>query len=149
MAERNSKLTLDNKELTGMFFADARILGIMAPVKDYQFCWNLNATIGLDFRVNHELEIKLIRKKRDYFFSIYEYNEPTRYLSHYIYNNQFDGEYLLPEFRHLDFLWLMKGDEVCEEALQETIQSIKAINGVQLVAELSADKISNKENLVF
>jgi hypothetical protein len=149
MAERNSKLTLDNKELTGMFFADARILGIMAPVKDYQFCWNLNATIGLDFRINHELEIKLIRKKRDYFFSIYEFNEPTRYLSHYIYNNQFDGEYLLPEFRHLDFLWLMKGDEVCEEALQETIQAIKAINGVQLVAELSADKISNKENLVF
>jgi hypothetical protein len=149
MAERNSKLTLDNKELTGMFFADARILGIMAPVKDYQFCWNLNATIGLDFRVNHELEIKLIRKKRDYFFSIYEFNEPTRYLSHYIYNNQFDGEYLLPEFRHLDFLWLMKGDEVCEEALLETIQAIKAINGVQLVAELSADKISNKENLVF
>jgi hypothetical protein len=149
MAERSTKLILDTKEMTEMFFADARILGIMAPVKDYQFCWHLNSTTGLDFRINHELEIKLIRKKRDYFFSLYEYNEPTRYLSHYIYNNQFDGEYLLPEFKHLDFLWLMKGDEVCDDALQETIQTIRSINSVQLVAELTTDKITNKENLVF
>jgi hypothetical protein len=149
MAERSTQLILDTKEMTEMFFADARLLGIMAPVKDYQFCWHLNSTTGLDFRVNHELEIKLIRKKRDYFFSLYEYNEPTRYLSHYIYNNQFDGEYLLPEFKHLDFLWLMKGDEVCDDALQETIQTIRSINSVQLVAELTTDKITNKENMVF
>jgi hypothetical protein len=149
MAERSNKLILNNKELTDEFFGDARLLGIMAPVKAYQFCWHLNSTIGLDFRVNHDLEIKLIKRKRDYFFSVYEFNEPTRFLSHYVYNNQFDGEYLLPEFRHLDFLWLMKGDEVCEEAMQETILSIRSIPSVQLVAELTVIKISNKENLVF
>ena len=149
MAERSNKLTLDNKELTEMFFEDTRVLGIMSPVKDYQFCWHLNSTTGLDFRVNHELEIKVIRKKRDYFFSVYEYNEPTRFLSHYVYNNQFDGEYLLPEFKHLDFLWLMKGDEVCDESLQETVQTIRSIQNVQLVTELAVKKITNKENLVF
>lgn len=149
MAERGNKLVLDNKEITGMFFEDARVLGIMAPVKDYQFCWHINTSTGLDFRLNPELEIKLIRKKRDYFFSLYEYNEPNKFLSHYIYKNQFDGEYLLPEFKHLDFLWLIKGDEVCDESMQETIQTIRSIPHVQLVAELTADKISNKENLVF
>lgn len=149
MAERGNKLTLDNKELTEMFFEDTRVLGIMTPVKDYQFCWHINTSTGLDFRLNHELEIKLIRRKRDYFFSLYEYNEPNKYLSHYIYRNQFDGEYLLPEFKHLDFLWLMKGDEVCDEAMQETIQTIRSIPHVQLVAELTADKITNKENMVF
>ena len=70
-------------------------------------------------------------------------------LSHYVYNNQFDGEYLLPEFKHLDFLWLMKGDEVSDESLLETIQTIKAINSVQLVLELTNEKIKNKEHLVF
>ncbi|MGQ0738007.1 MAG: IPExxxVDY family protein [Bacteroidota bacterium] len=149
MAERGNKLVLDNKELTEMFFEDSRVLGIMAPVKDYQFCWHINTSTGLGFRLNHELEIKLKRKKRDYFFSLYEYNEPNKFLSHYIYSNQFDGEYLLPEFKHFDFLWLMKGDELCEDALQETIQTIRSIQSVQLVAELKADKISNKENLVF
>ena len=149
MADRSTKLLLDNKGLTDVFFDDTRLLGIMAPVKDYQFCWHLNTTIGLDFRSNNEIEIKLLKKKRWYFFGVYEYCEPTRFLSHYVYNNQFDGEYLLPEFKHLDFLWLMKGDEVSDESLQETIQTIKGINSVQLVLELTNEKIKNKEHLVF
>jgi len=149
MAERINKLVLDNRELTEEFFADTRLLGIMAPVKDYQFCWHLNTNIGLDFRLNNDIEIKLIKKKRNYFFSVYEFNEPARFLSHYVYNNQFDGEYLLPEFKHLDFLWLMKGDEVSDSSLQETIQTIRSINSVQLVVELTNEKIRNKEHLVF
>jgi hypothetical protein len=143
------KLVLDNKELTEEFFEDTRLLGIMAPVKDYQFCWHLNSAMGLNFRQNNDIEIKLIKKKRNYFFSVYEYKEPTKFLSHYVYNNQFDGEYLLPEFKHLDFLWMMKGDAVSNETLQETIQIIKSINSVQLVVELTNEKIKNKEHLVF
>src|SRR5690242_16168427 len=112
MAERNTKLILDTEQLTEEFFEDTRLLGIMAPVKDYQFCWHLNNTIGLNFKHNNDLEIQLTKKKRNYFFAVYEYCKPARFLSHYVYNNQFDGEYLLPEFKHLDFLWLMKGDAV-------------------------------------
>lgn len=149
MADKSTKLVLDTKELTDEFFGDTRLLGIMAPVKDYQFCWHLNTSIGLDFRMNNDIEIKLIKKRRNYFFSVYEFNEPSRFLSHYVYNNQFDGEYLLPEFKHLDFLWLMKGDEVSDASLQETIQTIRSINSVQLVVELTNEKIKNKEHLVF
>jgi hypothetical protein len=149
MSERGTKLLLDNRELTEDFFSDTRLLGVMAPLKDYQFCWYLNNTIGLDFRVNNDIEIKLIKKKRNYFFSVYEYCEPTGSLAHFIYNNQFDGEYLLPEFKHLDFLWLMKGDEVSNQSLQQTIQSIRAIDKVQVVVELTQEKIKNKEHLVF
>ena len=106
-------------------------------------------TIGLDLRLNHDIEIRLVKKKRDYFFSVYEYAEPVNYLSHYVYNNKFDGEYLLNEFRHFDFLWLMKGDEVTDDTLQKTIATIRTIPSVQLITELAIDKINNKENLVF
>src|SRR5690606_40620854 len=109
----------------------------MAPVKDYQFCWHLNSLMGMDFRINHDLEIRLKKKNRDYFFSIFEYHEPTGSLSHYLYNNQFDGEYLLPEFRHLDFLWLLKDDQVNDTGLQQIINQVKSLNGVQLVLELT------------
>lgn len=148
MAEKGTRLLLDNKEMIGSFFEDARLLGIMAPVKDYQFCWHLNNSLGMDFRIN-DIEIQRTNKKRNYFFAVYEYEEPAGSLIHYVYNNQFDGEYLLPEFRHLDFLWMMKGDEVADERLQETIQTIRAIQHVQLVVELRTDQIRNKENLVF
>jgi len=148
MAEKSTKLVLDNREMIDAFFEDTRLLGIVAPIKDYHFCWHLNKTMDFDFRIN-ELEIQRTNKKRDYFFAVYEFNEPTGSLFHYLYNNQFDGEYLLPEFRHLDFLWLMKGDEVSDATLQQTILKVKVIPQVQLVAELKVEKIKNRENLVF
>lgn len=149
MADRSFKLSLNNQELAREFFEDTRLLGIMAPVKDYQFCWHLNNILGMDFRINHDIEIQLKRKKRDYFFTVFEYCEPTGSLAYFVYNNQFEGEYLLPEFKHFDFLWLMKGDIVSDELLQQTINLIKSINTVQLVTELTNEKIKNKEHLVF
>lgn len=143
------KLALDNKNLTDDFFEDTRLLGIMAPIKDYQFCWNLNSLLGMDFRINNDIEIQLTKRKRNYFFTVFEFHEPTGSLEHYMYNNQFDGEYLLPEFKHLDFLWLMKGDIVTDEIIQQKVNDIRSINGVQLVVELTNEKIKNKEHLVF
>lgn len=143
------KLILDNNELTNGFFEEARLLGIMAPIKNYQFCWQLNNLLGMDFRANNEIEIQLKKKNRNYFFGVYEYREQASSLEHYIYNNQFDGEYLLPEFKHLDFLWLMKGDTVSDELVQEKISNLQSINSVQLVLELTNEKIKNKEHLVF
>ena len=143
------KLTIDNSVLAEDFFSDAKILGIVAPVKDYRFCWLLNQCLGCDFRLNSDIEIQLARKNRQYFFSVYEYGEAGTSIFHYIYNNQFEGEYLLPEFRHLDFLWLLKGDNVQDDHLLYLQQSIKNIQGVQLVIRLEKEKIRNKTHLVF
>ena len=143
------KLVLDTKDLTDGFFEETKLLGIMAPMKDYQFCWQLNNLLGIDFRNNNELEIQLKKKDRNYFFAVYEYPEPNTCLKHYLYNNQHDGEYLLPEFKHLDFLWLLKDDFVPDDALQNLVQSIRTVNGVQLVIELTNEKIKNREHLVF
>jgi hypothetical protein len=68
---------------------------------------------------------------------------------HYLYSNQHDGEYLLPEFRHLDFLWLLKDDFVPDEFVENLVYYLKSINGVQLVVELTNEKIKNREHLVF
>ncbi len=149
MSDRGLKLSINNHELAEAFFEDTRLLGIMTSAKDYQFCWQLNNLTGMDFRINHDIEIRLKKKKRDYFFSVFEYIEPTGSLAHYLYNNQFEGEYLLPELKHLDFLWLMKDDIVSNDELAQTISAIRSISSVQLVVELTNEKIRNKEHLVF
>ena len=143
------KLSLDNKDLTDGFFEETKLLGIMAPIKGYMFCWQVNQLMGVDFRINNELEIQLKKKGRNYFFAVYEYAQPATCLMHYLYNNQHDGEYLLPEFKHLDFLWLLKDDYVSDDFVSNLIYSLKSINGVQLVVELTNEKIKNKEHLVF
>ncbi|GAA4742824.1 IPExxxVDY family protein [Flavisolibacter ginsenosidimutans] len=140
---------LDNKEMVEGFFEETRLLGIQAPVKDYMFCWQVNQLMNIDFRINNELEIQLKKKGRNYFFAVYEYAQPSCCLMHYLYNNQHDGEYLLPEFKHLDFLWLLKDDCVSNEFVDDLVYSLRSINGVQLVMELTNEKIKNKEHLVF
>lgn len=144
-----SKLKLDIDLLNEDFFEETRLLGITAPLKNYQFCWQLNNLIGFDFRLNTDIEIHLKKKDRSYYFNIYQSQEPNSFLIHYLYHNQCDGEYLLPEFKHMDFLWLMKGDLVNDEKCNWIKQAIKSINGVQLVAELTNEQIKTKGNMVF
>lgn len=143
------KLKLDIDELADDFFSDTRLIGIVCPLKDYQLCWTINQTFYFDFRKNNDIEIQLNKKQRNYFFSVFEYREPHHSLVHYLYNNQYDGEYLLPEFRNLDYLWLLKGDLVSDETLAALITRIKQIKQVQLVTELTNEKIKNKGHLIF
>lgn len=143
------RLAIDNNTLIEDFFSDACIMGIVAPVKDYRFCWMLNQSLGCDFRLNRDIEIQLAKKGRQYYFPIYEYNETGASLVHYIYSNHFDGEYLLPEFRNFDFLWVLKGDEVRAEYLQYLHSTIRGITDVQLVSAIDADHIKNKIHMVF
>ena len=145
----NMKLKLNTEEMAVEFFEDTRLLGIVAPVKDYQLCRLLNQLFRFRFRMNNDIEIQLSKKQRKYFFPVYEYCEPNSSLIHYLYNNEDDGEYLLPEFRHLDYLWLLKGDLVENESVSDMINSIRNINGVQLVMELTNEKIRNKGHLIF
>jgi hypothetical protein len=143
------KLKLNIEDMTDEFFDSTRLMGVVAPVKDYQFCWQLNNRLRFDFRINNEIEIELTKKQRKYFFGVYEYQEMSNSLQHFLYVNQFDGEYLLPEFKHLDFLWLLKGDWVTDEKLAQLMGSVREIPGVQLVMELVQNKIKNKGHLIF
>jgi hypothetical protein len=143
------KLRLDIDDLANDFFENARLLGIVAPLKGYQLCWQLNNQLRYDFRMNNQIEIQLAKKQRKYFFCVYQFCQSNSTLVHYLYNNHFDGEYLLPEFRHLDFLWLLKGDIVQDDMLTELMTTIKKISGIQLVTELTNEKIKNKGHLIF
>ena len=142
------KLILDNEAITDDFFSDTRLIGIIAPIKNYQFCWQLNNHLGYGFRLNTEIDKQLRKKNRQYFFSVYQHEENS-FLKYYLFHNHCDGEYLLPEFRHMDFLLLLKGDFVEDSKCKSIIASLKSIPSVQMVAELTNEKIKNKEHLVF
>jgi len=144
-----SKLKLNTDGIEDDFFSGTHLLGIMTPVKNYRFIWQVNANTGFDFRLNTEVEIQLKRKGRNYFFSVYQFCQTECELEHFIYYNQFEGEYLLPEFKHLDFLWLMRGNVITDEDFLSVQNKLKAIEGTQLVTELTQEKIKNKGNLIF
>ena len=61
-----AKHILDIVSLNEDFFEDTRLLGITAPLKNYQFCLQLNKLAGFDFRLNADYEIHLKKKDRSY-----------------------------------------------------------------------------------
>lgn len=143
------KLRIDNEAMFEDFFENTRLLGIVTPMEQYRFCWHLNQILNFDFRINNSIEIHLNKKTRNYFFPVYQYGALAGTIQHYIYNNEDDGEYLLPEFRHLDFLWMMKDDAMKDEEIKDLLSLIKTVPSVQMVVELTNEKIKNKQHLVF
>ncbi len=143
------KLRIDNEMMLEDFFENTRLLGIVASLEQYRFCWHLNQILNFDFRINNSIEIHLNKKMRNYFFPVYQYGQQSGTIKHYLYNNEDDGEYLLPEFKHLDFLWLMKDDIMRDEEVNIFMHSIRTIPSVQMVVELTNEKIKNKQHLIF
>lgn len=143
------KLRIDNSVMVDEFFEDTRLLGIVAPIEQYRFCWHLNQMLNFNFRINNNIEIQLNKKERKYFFPIYEFGEARGTIKHFLYNNEDDGEYLLPEFKHLDFLWLIKDDVMKDDEVNILTSSIRTIPAVQLITEMTNEKIKNKQHLIF
>lgn len=142
-------LLLNTDGIEEDFFTGSRLLGIMSELKNYRFSWLVNALLKFDFRLNTEVEIQTKKKTRNYFFQIYQFCEPDCDMKHTIYQNQYEGEYLLAEVKHFDFLWLVKADLIPDDDFTILQQNLKTITGVQLVTELLLDKIKHKENLIL
>ncbi len=63
------KLRIDNNLMVDEFFTNTLLLGIVAPIEQYRFCWHLNQILNFDFRINNQIEIQLNKKARKYFFA--------------------------------------------------------------------------------
>jgi hypothetical protein len=63
--------------------------------------------------------------------------------------NQDEGKHLLPELKHIDYLWLLKGTQPDADFLPTLMTGLRQIEEVLLVMELTNEKIKNKEHLVI
>jgi len=93
------------------------------------------------------LQIPMEKNKRSYSFTVYEYLDSISSKEHFLYSNKHEGEFLLPELQHLDFIWLVRDPFQNDEQISLMQQQIRSIPGVQLVTEVPHDKIKSKDNL--
>lgn len=145
----SQKLRMDDDKMAEEFFANTRLISIVAPVPDYSFIWSINHFLGYHFKRMTDVDLQYKKKGRIYYFNIFEYKVAHQGLSHLLYENQHDGEFLLPEFKHLDFLWLIRECHLCEEEFQALLQMIKNLPNVQFVKEMAHEKIKHKMHLMI
>lgn len=143
------KLKLDNDQLADDFFAATQLISIVASEKDYQLCWQINQVLGFNFRVNNELEIKWTKNRKTFYCTVFEYSEPMKSTVHYLYNNHCNAEFLLPELKHIDFIWLIKGGYYQADETSRLIERLRTVPGIQLATPLPPAAIRNKQNLIF
>lgn len=140
---------LDIGQTADNFFDQCQLIGIVAPIKQYSFVWHINQKLGLQMRLNNDLEIPLRKKIRNYYFSVFEYKVPGSVLTYYLYNNKNEGEYLLPEFKHLDFLWLNKYDTLSEASLNELVLNLRQLPLVQMAVPIKHELLKNRDYLIL
>ena len=142
------KLKLNDDEMSDNFFEGTRILGIASTLKNYQLCFHIEKNLQIDFRTSADLQIPLEKNKRTYSFTVYEFVQHAIATEHFLYSNKNDGESFLPELQHLDFIWLLKGSFFeNDEEFTKLQRQLRDITGIQLVTEVSHDKIKSRDNL--
>jgi len=141
------KLRLDDNRMSDNFFEDTRILGIACTLKNYHFCWHIDRLLQIGFQTSVDLQIPMEKNRRSYSFTVYEYIHQIEQKEHFLYSNKHEGEFLLPELQHLDFIWLIRDTFHNEEDFTAMQQKIRTIQGVQLITEVPHDRIKSKDNL--
>lgn len=139
---------LDNGKMIESFFDQTVCLGIVAPVRGYHFCWLLNRHLDLDFRAQPEDDIQMRKIDRDIYFNVFSYISNDN-MEHFIYENKTFGGHLIPEFKHLDFIFLVKMEEYSIDYIQDLVESLRSIESISMVIELSDDKFRKPENLLI
>lgn len=140
---------LDTSDSYDEFFEDSCLIGLVTSVKSYKFCLQVNKLLNFDFRLNTDIEIILNKKNRNYYFPVYQSNVKHSFTKHYLYSNRNDGEILLPEFKNIDFIWLIKGEANIHEQFGNLLSLVKSIQDIQLATEIDYTYLGNRENLIF
>jgi hypothetical protein len=145
-----AKLVLNYTAIEEELFDDTVILGIISGTDDFHFCWHLNNALNFDFCVNNEMELEIKGKKQLYYYRVFEYKEPLSSIRHLIFNNRSSGEYLLPELKHIDYIWKIDGFSSLPFERFQLIQSIvKQLPIVRHLSSIEPEQIKHKQNLFY
>jgi hypothetical protein len=144
------KLKIENDELSEEFFSDTLMIGIVSAVKGYKFCWSINHHLSIDFRSHPDLEIHLEKKRLQYYFNIYSYQDAELNTINLLYENESRGEYLVPELKHLDYLWLLRLDDTFDQTKKDLLlDKLRKLDFIQMASFLNIDHIRSRENLII
>lgn len=144
------KLKITNDDLSDEFFSNVQVIGIVSTLKGYKFCWSLNHHLSVDFRLHPDMEVQLEKRRLFYYFNIYSYVDLDSNISHLLYENESKGEFLVPEFKHLDYLWLIRSDDYSGfETKDILLERLRRLDIIQMATYMQLDNIKSKENLII
>lgn len=124
------------------------LIAITCPLKDYQLCFHINRSTGLNLVKTEDYEIS-VPTNGSLFFTKYSYISPIEETEFYLIGNKgIEGGILIPEVKTTDYFMIIKGF-IDEEDFHNLISALNDINEVAVATEIDVEKLKSKENLVF
>lgn len=121
---------------------DFTLIGISSSLADYQLAFHLGNLIGIDFILQESgHQIKMKSSDEEVKFEIYMASSEATKNVFLLINNKLEGNLLLPQFTHFDFLLKIKGAFPYLEYLTEEIKNLKNIYAV------SEFKLTSKKDI--
>lgn len=126
---------------------DFLMFGLVCGERPHRLAWMMNETGTFHFvRLN---DIHFYGKANaEYFFPRFRYTDEINHLDYHLLGNKDEGQFLIPELRHVDYLLILKGAIDYFDA-KEFIQQTKNLETVQLVTELNPAVLKSRENLIL
>lgn len=142
-------LKLDLSILEDDFFNDIRLIGISSALQCFELCLQLNKKMGYNFKLNPNIQLEYFKNKRKYYFKVYQSNDTKNQTKHYLYVNVDDGQYLMPEIKNVDYIFMIKSNITNNEHFKNILQNIKSFSFIQLAFEIYKKQLKNPSNLMF
>lgn len=140
---------MKKNKLIASFDFDFSLLAIASQLKEYKLAWI----------INQELGINLVKQQDEIFHFL---GDEKLCISNYFYQTEHSSirlimnrsreessmQPLIPELKQFDFLMLIEGFEDTL-VIQEVRDTLKNIDGIQLINQIIVDQLKSRDNLIF
>jgi len=124
------------------------IFGISSHENDYRLSWAINNQLGFKFSRSANLEVYNDKISENQVFSVYSFSEDEYEIKYHLVSNTSQNGFLLPEYRNVDFVFLVQG-EVSQKELDGLLDRLKKIEIINLAFEISNLSPKSMEKLIF
>lgn len=119
------------------------LLSIVSSFADYRISFFINSNLGI-----------LLKKYADFVqetakipFSWFYYYDSDSHIYYYLFANKSQGKNLVPELKHFDYLFLIKG-RLPDDFYNEKTAKLRVTQGIQAVFQQDMMKIKNTDILL-
>ncbi len=166
---------LDMAGMKDSYFGGAAMIGISSALPGHRFCWLLNQHFETNFASQPESTICMAEAKSGkktvkylgtspqasifdempepdgelFYFPTYCHTFPNTVYNYVLYQLKCGNACLLPEVKHLDYLWLLQTAEPHHDA-HIVLAELRNLTEVQLAQELTTEQLKkNMSNLLM
>ncbi len=134
------------------FFEGAALIGIASPLPPSRFCALLNRSFALGLQREPEQDLFMHTSGKEGapgYFPVFQEQLEAEASDMALYRLKGpDGEMLLPETPHLDYMWLLRSNTSDQDA-EGYARVLRRLPGVQMAQVIPVEQLRNAANLVL